>query len=437
MFPKASGTLEIDKVSGGVLARLSGRACYRSLRESSLTLTAKLAAYEVVCATTGERRGWGSLTGVKPLKKYASLRLSGKNAEETREFFRYNYDSSEAKIDLLEKTWARQEPYSRLPSRDVCLYVNVPICPARCDYCSFPSIVSNEGSSLVESYAQTLAQELEILVNFAVEENLNVISVYVGGGTPTILSEAGISRICRVLQPITASRPEFTFEAGRADTITEAKIDILQRAGVNRISVNPQSMREETMVSLGRNIPNEQFTQAFDLARGAGMDVNCDLIFGLPGESEEDMLSSLEAVLALAPENVSLHSLAAKRTGALDRTRITSNPEDVSAFQDFALRRMREASYDPYYVYRLKNAASAAENVGYCRNSRLCVYNVAMMGDRIGVLCAGAGASGKIVDDRDMSTINFRNPKDLTAYKNGLYERVRARVDLVGETLSR
>ena len=371
----------------------------------------KKAVCELLSSATGKTPAWGSLTGVKPLKIMVQLLEKGADPTLVREYFKRNFLITDEKLALLE---ACVGPHMKLlypEGDDYALYVHIPLCLSKCSYCSFPSAVTGEGSGLCEEYLDALLKELRAVTSFFSCRKADC--AYIGGGTPSILSTDQALRLIGEMRSIEGSLSELTFEAGRADTLDRTKLVRLKEAGVSRISLNPQSTSDATLSRIGRSVTCEQFLDTFRDAREAGHDnINCDIIYGLEEEREEDCLKSLSDIMDLAPESITLHTLCKKRTSAIEEESLLKKELPVARLMDVSREILSEKGWYPYYLYRQKNAVDNAENTGYCLPGRENIYNIRMMGERQSVISAGAGSTTKIyfpAEDRFENIYNIRN----------------------------
>ncbi|MDO4749875.1 MAG: coproporphyrinogen dehydrogenase HemZ [Eubacteriales bacterium] len=362
----------------------------------------KLAFYRAALRSGRERPVWGALTGVRPariLSRKIELGASEKTAR--TQFIREN-DVHPARADLcVHAARASMEVLRTLdPQKDVCLYVGIPFCPSRCAYCSFVSQDVSRSISMLPAFLEALKKEIEAAAAVVKRCGLRPVSVYIGGGTPTTLDETQLQELCTALREnfdLSACR-EFCVEAGRPDTITPGKLEVLRRQGVTRISVNPQSMTDRVLEAAGRRHTAQDVVDALETARRiADFDINMDLIAGLPDDTPEDFGRSLERVLALRPENITVHTLARKKgSRILLEDAVLPSPEDIGQMVETACRRLTEAGYVPYYLYRQKFMAGGFENVGWTLPGHANLYNLCIMEELTGILAMGGGASTKL-----------------------------------------
>ena len=371
----------------------------------------KLAFYRAALASGVPRPVWGALTGVKPGKLMARYLGEGKTAEQ----FAADYDVSPARAALCETTTrAALEAKASLAPGDMGLYVGIPFCPTRCAYCSFISSAVGANEKLVSPYVDALAMEIKATGEQVRRAGQRPVTLYLGGGTPTTLSAAQLDALCtRLEESFDLSRlREYTVEAGRPDTITADKLAVLRSHGVTRVSVNPQTMSDEVLQAIGRKHTAQEVIDALDIVRRVGgFAVNMDLIAGLPKDTAEGFARTLDRVLDLAPENITVHTLAIKNGSYL-----AQRPEDlpdaaaVGRMVDEATERLTAAGYAPYYLYRQKYMSGGFENVGWAKAGHVNLYNILMMEELCDITAMGAGASTKITGP-DGSVKRKMNPK--------------------------
>ena len=387
------------------------------IRTDSLCQQAiKLAMYRAVLRSGREKPPWGALTGVRPGKLLSPLLKSGLPEEEALQVFERSFDVSHARALLcLDASRATLRADALLHPADICLYIGIPFCPTRCAYCSFVSQSTEKSMKMIPPFLDVLHRELAAVARQVRERGLRVVSVYMGGGTPTTLSAEQLDELFCLLEAefdLSALR-DWTVEAGRPDTITEDRLLVLQRHGVNRVSVNPQSMSDSVLEAIGRRHNAADILDALQLVRKAGgFAVNMDLIAGLPADSEEGFSRTLDAVLELAPENITVHTLSIKR-GARLSCGEESLPSDsaVKAMLDEANRRLRAAGYLPYYLYRQKNMSGGFENVGWTLPGPENLYNVCIMEELCSILAMGAGGSTKLIRCNGGKNLRIVAPK--------------------------
>lgn len=356
--------------------------------------------YQVLAPLTGVTLGWGVLTGIRPVKLVHRYHEDGLSDGEIRRLLSDDYLVSPRKIDLMLETAKREAQVLKLSRRDsYSLYVSIPFCPTRCLYCSFVSHAIEKARKLMPDYVRLLTEEIRYTAQALQSMNLRLETVYFGGGTPTTLSAEELAQVMgAVNSSFDLSRlREYTVEAGRPDTITEEKLHALKEYGATRISINPQTMNDPVLEAIGRRHTTQQTIDALALARRVGHDnINMDLIAGLPADTPESFCTSLEQVLALSPENITLHTLSVKRAAALTEDDCRRQGEAVTSMLDYASNRFHENEYHPYYLYRQKNTVNNMENVGYCREGREGLYNVYIMDETHTIVALGAGGVSKL-----------------------------------------
>ena len=358
--------------------------------------------YHLLSDLTGKNPDWGTLTGVRPLKLAYELFNETGSIDGMCELFRSRYLLSDSKIsllkDILEYQLSVMDPH---PEEFTGLYAGIPFCPTRCEYCAFASNVA--GEEVIAEYLDKLITEIEYTGDLARQHGTRIESIYIGGGTPTTLDPDQlrrlISTICSSFD-VNAESIEFTVEAGRPDTITADKLAALRELGIDRISINPQSMKDDTLRAIGRAHTAEDIRNGYKLAMQYGFKtINADLIAGLPGEEPEDFARSLEEIIALGANNITVHTLSVKRGSRLrenDPEYYRRNTERAAAMVDHARARLAEEGFVPYYIYRQKHQMGALENVGYCKPGYHSIYNVRIMEEKQSIIALGAGGIGKI-----------------------------------------
>ncbi len=384
--------------------------------ESERLLAVRL--YELLCDATGSRPPWGILTGVRPGKLMRRL-AEERGQEEAKRYFREQLLCRDNKIDLCLDAANREEAILATSRFDhFSLYLSVPFCPTRCSYCSFVSHSVEKSMRLVEDYVQQLCVELAYTGELARRLGLKLSTVYMGGGTPTTLSPEQLDRVLGTVADAfdLAAASEFTVEAGRPDTVTADKLDAIRRGGATRISINPQTLNDRVLEVIGRRHTARQTLDAFALARAHGFDnINMDLIAGLPTDDEASFSATLDGVLALDPESVTVHTLSLKRSSRM--TVGGDRPQaEAGAVADRMLtegnRRLTGAGYRPYYLYRQSKTVGNLENTGYAKPGRESRYNIFIMDETHTILACGASAVTKLraADGNIERVFNFKYP---------------------------
>ncbi len=388
-------------------------------------LTVKLSFYRAV-RKTGQRPPWGALTGVRPAKLGAKLLSQGISPEDAQRTLRLRYGvgARRAKmcIDVAELSI---KTVRSLSERDILLYVSIPFCPTRCRYCSFVSHSIEKASGLLDTYLSALQREIRAAAASAAAARRCVKAVYIGGGTPTTLSSEKLYSLISLLRQ-SFSLPddlEFTVEAGRPDTIDAEKLRVMKELGVTRVSVNPQSMDDAVLAAAGRPHTRADLLRAYFLAREAGFrQVNMDLILGLEGDTPEGFRSSLREVLALSPENITIHTLAKKRGSYISLEGADGGFTKPLKTADWAHNMLYKSGHRPYYMYRQKYSVGNLENTGYSLPGGHSVYNICMMEELCPTLAVGAGGISKLLGGGRIRRVC--NPKYPYEYISGIEDIV-------------
>lgn len=378
---------------------------------------------------------WGSITGVRPTKLAYDLLENGTSKYMLKETLMQNYCLSESKAKLLKEIVSNQNCIIKNDSL-VDIFVNIPICPSRCKYCSFISSEYDKVKDIVPTYIDCLLKEIAKIKQIINNKNLIVRSIYIGGGTPSVLSAQELDKI---LSQLAYPSVEFTVEAGRPDSITREKLEVLKRNNVTRICVNPQTFCEKTLKLIGRKHTVKDVISAYAMAVEFGFNVNIDLIAGLPGEKFSTFKKSIETAIEMAPANITVHSLALKRgsnlTNEAIKTKDTSAfdcaaPEEVKKMIDYSSKRLHEEGYLPYYMYKQKNTPLGLENVGYCQKGTVCIFNVDSMEETCSVLACGANAISKRVFSIENRIERSANVKFIEEYISRIDEMIERKKEL-------
>ena len=369
---------------------------------------------------TGVFPPWGMITGVRPAKMASDIMNKGSSYEETVELLKKDFLCTPSKAELAALTAKTEGAFITEKARGECsVYVAIPFCPSKCSYCSFVSFTSKRLLSLIPQYLEALMVDIENVFDVISRQKLRVSTVYIGGGTPTVLDVSQLRRLLGTISKCTdvSSLDEFTLEAGRPDTITEEKLAVAKSFGVTRISVNTQTLNDDILHNIGRNHTAKDFFSAYEIAQKSGIkDINVDLIAGLPGESSESFAQSVDAVCSLAPTNITVHTFYAKRSAE-----IVKNNREVYRLTDleatlaveYSQKKLLSEGYLPYYMYRQKNTTANLENVGYSKPGHEGIYNIMMMEEIHTVFGAGASAMTKLVsrDSNNMKIVRICEPK--------------------------
>lgn len=386
-------------------------------KENSKKNQMKRFLYNELHKYTGLSPDWGIITGIRPGKMTGEIIAREGSIEKTREILRSGYYVSTEKAEMLLKLCEDQlQIVGKSPPHAVGLYVGIPFCPTRCLYCSFTS--NQVGEEKIEEYLEALHTEITFVSEQMRQKNWYPETIYIGGGTPTTLNQEQLYRLLSHIRSSFDLRhlKEFTLEAGRPDTISVSKLNTIKENGIHRISINPQSMKPETLQLIGRSHTSEDIKMAFQLAKKAGIPiVNADVIAGLPEEDEKDFTNTLVEVIKLQPENITVHTLALKRASRLkemDSDYHYKQGVKVKEMLEISRKLLAEAGYQPYYLYRQKQMMGNFENVGYAKPGTEGVYNIRIMEEKQTIIALGAGGITKVyypLEDRLERVPNVSN----------------------------
>jgi oxygen-independent coproporphyrinogen-3 oxidase len=381
---------------------------------------------------------YGILTGVRVIKILITAKRQHRSNEEINKILRNTYEVKEEKIKLLWDILKIEENYidENINNKNYSLYIGIPFCPSKCSYCSFTSYI-NCSNKKIHSYLDKLIYEIEKTIEIAKKRKLNLHTIYIGGGTPSILNEEQINKIFKVIKKYyeLSKVKEITFEAGRPDTLNKEKLACLKNNFVNRISINPQTMNDHTLLSVGRNHLSREVVETYLIAREIGFKtINMDIILGLPGEDESDVRNTIEIISGLNPENITVHSLAYKKLSELTRqsSKLYKDYELINKMHDVIKEVCQGNGYKPYYMYRQKNIKGNSENIGYTKKDRECIYNMVMIEELETILGCGVGASSKIIIGENKHE-TIRNFKSLEEYDKRIDEIMNKKQLLIGE----
>lgn len=386
-------------------------------------------AYKVCAAVTGIEAPWGILVGIRPTKIINELWASGMSDDQVRTYFKDFYWASKGKTELCIKgAKAEEDILKNTPENSIGLYIGIPFCLSRCLYCSFSAYTVKQYKNRIDEYLEALFKELSWVREYAADKRLQTI--YVGGGTPTAIEDYFFSLLMEKISEILdiSAVEEFTVEAGRPDSLSPEKFKAMKNAGVSRISVNPQTLNNETLKIIGRSHTAEDFYHAYNAARQYGFNnINTDLIMGLPGESLYHCEKTMEGILKLKPESVTVHTLAVKRASPLKEQKddfVFTDTKVLGGMLDTAQRLCMESGLNPYYMYRQKNILGNYENVGYCSSGREGIYNVQIIEEKQTIVAVGAGAATKHVDRNRNLVRRIYNVKSPEGYISRIDEMI-------------
>lgn len=424
--------------TGRVWSRTAKTEIENQADKDELKNQIKLLIYKALSEVTEKQLPWGTLTGIRPTKIATAMLEQGRTEDEIRAFMREKYLVSPEKQELSIEIAHREEKLlsSLHGVKGYSVYIGIPFCPTTCLYCSFTSYPIAAWRDRVGEYLDALDKEID----FVAENNADDIldTVYIGGGTPSTLNAEQLERL---LHKIVTTLPmeqvsEFTVEAGRADSITRDKLEVLKKYGVTRISVNPQTMNQITLDRIGRRHTVEQVLEAFQLARELGFDnINMDMILGLPGEGVEEVKHTMEVIKELKPDSLTVHSLAIKRASKLAQWIRENGMEELHNTDEtmaIAEKTAREIGLVPYYLYRQKNMSGNFENVGYAAPGKFGVYNVLIMEEKQTIVALGAGSITKRVYTNGRIE-RCENVKDIEQYLSRIDEMIERKRELFRE----
>lgn len=398
-------------------------------KRSNRSETKKL-LYRLLAEYTGRQLPWGTMTGVRPTKVGVEKLERGMNREKLEEFYKEYYLVSEKKAKLCSQVAQKErEVLSGIDyQKEYSLYVGIPFCPSRCLYCSFPSYPIGSCQNLVDAYLDALLREMDYVAH--ANKNRQLTAVYIGGGTPTSLHTGQLERLLEALErqfDLSHVR-EFTVEAGRPDSISHEKLQVMKGHPVTRISINPQTMNDETLKLIGRRHTSRDIVRVYQEARRMGFDnINMDVIIGLPGEELSHVRHTMEQLSALRPDSLTVHSLARKRASVLNLNYGQYQHlagEDADRMQELTGAFAADMGLEPYYLYRQKNIAGNLENIGYSLPGQECLYNILIMEEKQDIIAIGAGASSKYLFPRENRLERVENVKNVEQYISRIEEMI-------------
>lgn len=367
----------------------------------------KLAFYNLLSRETGIKMPYGALTGIRPTKLAYNEIAAGRDY---KELFK-ECGVSEENIRHVARILNVQKPYyENRGGQD--LFVSLPFCPTKCEYCSFITAPISATRQYVEKYIDCLEKELKSVKPILT----NIKSIYIGGGTPFAIEARQLGRTYAAINALSLNKCEYTVEAGRPDTFTEEKLQISKDYGVTRICVNPQSFSDETLKKIGRKHTCADMYAAYEMAQKYGFDINIDLIAGLADESLADFENSLSRAIALKPANITVHTLSLKAGAKLKENCNRLQIEDIGAMLALSRQMLTAAGYEPYYMYRQKYQAGGHENCGWALKGKECVYNIDVMEEIADNVAVGANAISKRVDGDEVQIVRCASPKDIPTY---------------------
>ncbi|HEY4553700.1 MAG TPA: coproporphyrinogen III oxidase [Bacillaceae bacterium] len=395
---------------------------------------------------TGMIQKWGILTGMRPTKLMHRKNRTGISIERARQELKEEYMLTDEKIQLMKTIVDRQ--LSVLPDlydirNEVSIYIGIPFCPTKCAYCTFPAYAILGKQGRVDSFLSGLHYEMRETGRWLKEKGIAITTVYYGGGTPTSISAEEMDALYEEMYdsfPGVENIREITVEAGRPDTITTEKLDVLKKWNIDRISINPQSYTQETLKAIGRHHTVEETIEKFHLARNMGMNnINMDLIIGLPGEGVPELQHSLDETAKLMPESLTVHTLSFKRASEMTRNKDryqVAGREEAERMMGLAEHWTKENGYVPYYLYRQKNILGNLENVGYAMPGQESLYNIIIMEEVQTIIGIGCGAASKFIHPRTGAITHLNNPKDPKSYNESFKEYTERKIAILEDLFS-
>lgn len=401
----------------------------------------KLAVFNFLKNKTGNELPWGTLIGIRPSKISLTLLNNGKSEEEIIGFYSNHFKATREKAKLCIEVAKAEVKFVNRNNDTISVYIGMPFCPTRCTYCSFASNPIAGCQSLVEPYLAALKKEIESIRQFVDEKNLHIECVYFGGGTPTSVDDTQFEDIMHHINlNLINGRNinEFTVECGRPDSITINKLHTMKKYNVHRISINPQTMNNETLRKIGRNHSAEDVVQKYNMARSIGFDnINMDIIVGLSGEELKHIEKTCSEIYKLNPDSITVHGLSIKRASKLHETIATNrhdhdlNQNEINKMYERTAELAGELDMKPYYMYRQKNMFGNMENVGYAKASKEGIYNIQMIEEKQTIIAAGADAVTKVTFLEENRIERFANVKDVKEYINRIDEMINKKIQLL------
>ncbi|MGL5149531.1 MAG: coproporphyrinogen III oxidase, partial [Clostridium sp.] len=383
---------------------------------------------------TGDDYPWGTLVGIRPSKIALKELQEGATEEDIVKLFKDKHEAHREKAELCIDVAKLEEKFVNKDEKNIAIYVGMAFCPTRCVYCSFASNPIAGNKKQVSPYLEALSYEIKEMSKYVEENNLNIESVYFGGGTPTAVNDEEFEGIMNSIFNSfvkTKGIKEFTVECGRPDSISLAKLNTMKKYDVSRISINPQTMNDETLKLIGRNHSSQDVIDTFNTARELGFkDINMDMIIGLPGEGLKEAEHTAKMLKALSPDSLTVHGLSLKRGSRLYENFILKkglgikSQEEVSKMYKCSEELAKNLDLKPYYMYRQKNMVGNMENLGYAKEGKECIYNMQMIEDKQTIIALGADAVSKVVFLEENRIERFANVKDLREYINRVEEMV-------------
>lgn len=427
--------LEIMSQDGTIL--LQKKEAFSSQEKKEKRNQYKRFLYHALAQLTQRELPWGTLTGVRPTKLVLNRLEEGQSEEQIRNYMKTEYLCSDEKLDVSFQITKRElEVLNQCDYQNgYSIYIGIPFCPTICNYCSFASYSLEKHENVLGDYLKALEKEIIYASTCLTEKKLTTL--YVGGGTPTSLNEEQLEELMSMIRKYFdfSNMQEFTVEAGRPDSITREKLKILKKYGVDRISINPQSMRQKTLDLIGRKHTVEQIYDCYKMAREEGHDnINMDMILGLSGETISDVEYTLQEIGKLSPDSLTVHTLAKKRAADLtihkDKYK-EFEATNVGEMLNRSIEFTKQHGYEPYYLYRQKNMTDNLENTGYAKHGKEGIYNILIMEEKQTILALGAGALSKFVFHQENRIERVENVKSIRDYMERIDEMIQRKRDFI------
>ncbi|MGI6584458.1 MAG: coproporphyrinogen dehydrogenase HemZ [Gracilibacteraceae bacterium] len=405
--------------------------------DKALKQLVKKSMYKLLAGVFNREYPWGILTGIRPVKIVHELMNNMIPPANIQERLVGEYLVSRDRAELALKIAGIERPFIYpYNNKVISIYIGIPFCPSRCHYCSFTSNSISAYGRYVKPYLENLMEEIRRVSEFLNNNGFRVQTIYMGGGTPTALSALQLERLIKCIgQSFGRQEEEFTCEAGRPDSITEEKLQVLYENKISRISINPQTMNDSTLKSIGRAHDAEQVAESFRLARSVGFNnINMDIILGLPGETLAELVHTLEEINKLDPESVTVHTLALKRASALNEKHMKGallDDENVSRMMKYAKKFLGDMGMYPYYLYRQKHMVQNLENIGFSKKGFECIYNMQIIEERQTIAAFGADAVTKVVINRENRIERQHNIKDIKLYIENIDAMIKKKLDVL------
>ena len=445
-FGEEESTFEVIVENHCIILKTAGKNLEKTFEEEVTKQHLKREIFKFLKSLTHKELPWGTLVGIRPSKIALDMVKAGYSNDDIIKYFRDNYLASEKKAQLCIDVAAREESFVNHDKNLVSVYVGMAFCPTRCVYCSFASNPIGGNKKLVEPYVECLKQEISAIAEYIKDRNLKVQCVYFGGGTPTSVDEKTFHGVMKEIYDDIISQfnpEEFTVECGRPDSITEEKLKTMKDFKVNRISINPQTMNDNTLKSIGRNHDSKEVIEKFNLARSLGFDnINMDIIVGLPGEGLREINHTLDIIKKLSLDNLTVHGMSIKRASKLHEEIVLKNTvkiaeqEELNKMYEATTIAAKELGMKPYYMYRQKNMVGNMENIGYSIEGKESIYNIQIIEEKQTILAAGADAVTKVVFLDENRLERFADVKAVREYVKRLPEMVEKKIELLNTLYS-